>query len=76
MFGKRTRLLEAAAIDHHVRLMALEVLLPFAMAGRVPDGKEVTDAVLAHPDIKQPAVRETILQAFALIEKAQALSSR
>jgi hypothetical protein len=76
MFWKNRKVVEAAAIDAHVRLMAIEALLPYAMAGRVPTAQELMDAVMAHPDMKEAAIYGTTRQAASLISRAERLVSR
>ncbi len=76
MFGKRTRLLEAVALDHHARLMAIEVLLPFALAGRIPTQSELIEALEHHPDMKHAAIGETARQAARLVVRAEQLARR
>lgn len=76
MFWKNRKAIEAAAVDAHVRLMAIEALLPFAMAGRVPAASELIAAVEGHPDMKPAAIYETTRQATRLAVRAEKLSGR
>lgn len=75
MFWKHRRIMEAAAIDAHVRLMAVEVLLPYAMAGRRPTLHEMTTDVELHPDMKPEAVYATARMASRLLIRAEDIAT-
>jgi hypothetical protein len=70
MFGWRKRVFEGLAIDTMVRVSAVEVMLPYAMAGRLPDMTEVIEAVERHPDVKPDARQDVLRMAIRLLQEA------